>query len=161
MPNAYINIGSNQGHRQANIGRAVALIADLPGVDSWKVSAMMESEPWGFDSSHRFMNAGMAVSTSYGAEELLGLLLEIEKSISPDAHRNPDGSYRDRVVDIDLIAVDDEVMDTPHLTLPHPRMHLREFVILPMMELAPDWHHPLLGLTPGEMLRSLHELHEG
>lgn len=61
------------------------------------------------------------------------------------------GGYIDRAIDIDIIAIDDVVMDTPELTLPHPRMHLREFVLVPMAELAPDWCHPRFGLRVDEM----------
>ena len=79
----------------------------------------------------------------------------MERSISPAAHRHPDGSYADRMIDIDLIAAGSAVVDSPRLTLPHPRMHLRPFVLRPMDQLEPGWLHPLLGLTPAAMLRLL------
>lgn len=153
MPSAYINIGSNRGDRMALISRAVALIAEsFPDIT---VSDTVESEPWGFESSSPFLNVGARFSCHLPPEELLEKLLEIEKSISPLSHRNADGSYRDRLIDIDLIAVDDIVVETPRLTLPHPRMHLRPFVLIPMAELAPGWVHPKLHLTARQLLDRL------
>ena len=151
MPVAYINIGSNRGDREAMIGRAVALIADAFPDAGIRVSPPVESPPWGYESPYPFLNVGAAFSVGISPEELLIRLQSIEKTISPDAHRNPDGSYRDRYIDIDLIAVDDLVVISPALSLPHPRMHLRTFVLIPMMQLAPEWRHPLFGLTPGQL----------
>lgn len=154
MPVAYVNIGSNRGDREAMIGRAVALIADAFPASGLRVSASVESPPWGYESSRPFLNVGVAFSVDISPAELLSRLLGIEKSISPDPHRNPDGSYRDRAIDIDLIAVDSLVIHADFLSLPHPRMHLRPFVLIPMMQLAPEWRHPLLGLTPGQLLEN-------
>ena len=148
---AYISLGSNIGDRHAHLERAVALISRLSSGDI-VVSTPIETEPWGFDSPNGFVNMAMSITTTLEAEELLGKLLEIQNSISPDSHRNPDGSYADRKIDIDLIAIDAEVLDTPSLELPHPRMHLRDFVLRPMAEIAPTWVHPLLGQTPSVML---------
>ena len=83
--------------------------------------------------------------------EILRLLREVETSINPASHRTASGEYADRVIDIDLIAVDDMVLNTPELTLPHPRMHLRAFVLEPLAELAPAWRHPLLHLTARQL----------
>lgn len=75
----------------------------------------------------------------------LSKLQEIERKVSSGSHRDSEGNYIDREIDIDIIAIDDMVIDTPTLTIPHPRMHLRDFVIIPMLELAPSWTHPILG----------------
>lgn len=160
MPTAYINIGSNQGDRRANIARAVALIADTLHVKP-QLSSAIESEPWGYDSDSPYLNIGLAFDSHLTPEALLDVLLSIEHSISPASHRKPDGSYADRIIDIDLIAYGDTAVDmtqTPSgnsLTLPHPRMHLRKFVLLPMLRLAPEWTHPVTGLTPADMLQKL------
>lgn len=160
MPTAYINIGSNQGDRRANIARAVALIADTLHVKP-QLSSAIESEPWGYDSDSPYLNIGLAFDSRITPEALLDVLLSIEHSISPASHRKPDGSYADRLIDIDLIAYGDTTIDmtqTPSgnsLTLPHPRMHLRKFVLLPMLRLAPEWTHPVTGLTPADMLQKL------
>lgn len=115
----------------------------------------MESEPWGYESTHRFLNIGLGLAVSCGAEELFGDLMEIQCNICADSHRNAAGGYADRMIDIDLIYYDDLVLDTATLTLPHPRMHLRDFVLQPVAELAPSWRHPRLHLTAGEMLAAL------
>ena len=160
MPTPYINIGSNQGDRRANIARAVALIADTLNVKP-QLSSAIESEPWGYNSDSPYLNIGLVFDTRLSPEALLDVLLSIERYISPASHRKPDGSYADRLIDIDLIAYGDTAIDmtlTPagnSLTLPHPRMHLREFVLLPMLRLAPEWTHPVTGLTPADMLHQL------
>ena len=89
-----------------------------------------------------------------GLEGLVKYVKEVEKSISSMPHRKPDGTYGDREVDIDIIAVDELVFASDTLTLPHPRMHLRSFVLGPLAELAPGWRHPLSGLTAAEILLS-------
>lgn len=161
MPTAYINIGSNRGDRAALIARAVALIALRLGVKPI-TSSPVESPPWGYDSPHPFLNVGAAFPTTLPPDILLDRLLAIEHEISPLSHRNPDDTYADRLIDIDLIAVDNLIVpaDAPtpagnRLTLPHPLMHLRPFVLIPMAEIAPDWCHPIITLTPAEMLHTI------
>lgn len=154
MSTAYINIGSNQGDREKLIKQAVALIEHWAGTEA-AVSRTVESEPWGFTSTSRFINVGIALNVDCTPEQLLDALLAIEHGICPSSHRDSLGNYIDRYIDIDLIAVDSEIRDSDRLTLPHPAMHLRRFVLLPMAELAPHWVHPRLGKRPDEMLREL------
>ena len=138
----YLNIGSNLGNKADNLQQAVSLL-EKALVVSAKVSSTIESEPWGFDSNNTFMNVGVMIESNIEPLEMLKIVQKIERDLGSEAHRNDDGSYCDRIVDIDIIAVDDLVINTPELTIPHPRMHLREFVLRPMQELAPDWKHPL------------------
>lgn len=145
-----INIGSNLGNRRLNLSRAVSAVSRRFG--DFEVSHVVESEPLGFGSTNSFLNLCMTFHSDSPPEEVLRGLQEIERSISPLPHRNPDGSYADRVVDIDIIAIDRQVIDTPALTVPHPRMHLRPFVLEPLDEVAGAWTHPLTGLTPRQML---------
>jgi len=154
MPSAYINIGSNQGDRRANIGRAVALIESALGTTACR-APLYQSPAWGYDSTFPYLNLGITVDTSMPAQKLMEVLLHIQQSINPAPHRNADGTYADREIDIDLIAFGDLTTDTPTLTLPHPRMHLREFVLVPMATLLPTWRHPATGLTPAAMLSAL------
>ncbi len=132
----YVNIGSNQGDRYANIEQAVALIAKLADGGEVLRSTMIETDPWGFQSENRFVNIGVVFRSSISAQELLTRLQEIEHSISPGAHRDTDGNYIDREIDIDIIAVEDVEIDLPELTLPHPRMKQRDFVMEPLRELS-------------------------
>ncbi len=97
----------------------------------------------------------MAFHSELSPLKILRKLQGIEKKISPASHRDSEGRYIDREIDIDIIAIDSEIIDTPELTLPHPRMAERDFVLVPMEELAPGWTHPVTGLTPTEMLGML------
>lgn len=151
MATAHVNIGSNIGDRRAQIELAVTRIMERFG-RSVRRSDYVDSAPWGYDSPNRFLNLGVALETGdMEPLEILRLLREVETSINPASHRTASGEYADRVIDIDLIAVDDMVLNTPELTLPHPRMHLRAFVLEPLAELAPDWRHPLLHLTARQL----------
>ena len=156
MPIAYINIGSNMGNRQALIKQAVAHIEFLCDAKC-KQSPIIESAPWGFESPHPFLNVGIAIKTNITPIDLLQELLKIEKSISAASHRDKNGNYIDRQIDIDLIAVDDIVVDSPTLQLPHPRMHLRDFVLTPMMHLNPHWVHPILNQSIIHLHNQLYE----
>ncbi len=129
----YINIGSNLGNRLMNLTRAVSAIEKRFG---WfELSHHIESEPWGFNSKNKFLNVGMAFISELQPLEVLHILQEVEASINPSSHRNADGSYRDRVIDIDIMAVDGVEMSTPELTLPHPHLEERPFFLEPYNEL--------------------------
>lgn len=157
----HLNIGSNQGCRRDNIERAAPLVERLDEIVSSRRSELVESEPWGYESDSRYLNVGMLVESTVTPDRLLDRLQTIQQSIDPVRHRNADGSYADRVLDIDIIAAYDAVSGEPFvcetetLTLPHPRMHLRCFVLLPLATLDPHWHHPLLGLTAEQLLVNL------
>lgn len=157
MSLAHINIGTNLGHRTENILRAVCLVSERIGEVTGK-SQPVESDAWGYSSAGRYLNLGINVATTLSAPEIIGNLKQIEQIIDPKGrHRTPDGGYADRVIDLDLISLGGEVWELPEATVPHPRMHLREFVLLPMAEILPQWRHPLLGLTPGEILADLRQ----
>lgn len=134
MPRAWINIGSNYPGRAALIERAASLIRRRIDPEA-RASQPFESEPWGFDSPLMFLNIGMELTTGLSPEELLDELLGIQHSISPAPHRAPDGSYIDRAIDIDLIAVEGVTRRTQTLTLPHPRAFMRPFVMEPLKNL--------------------------
>lgn len=140
MSRLHLNIGSNQGDRRAIIGRAAALIAKAFAPARVNLSDYVESEPWGYDSSHPFLNRGLLVVTRHTLDPgaVLAATQNIEKILAPgQAHRNPDGSYRDRPLDIDIIDLDGLSLDTAGLTLPHPRASLRSFVLEPLRQLDP------------------------
>ena len=154
MPVAYINIGSNKGDSRAIIERAIALIEFQSGYKVTR-SRYITTPPWGYDSPNEFLNIGISMPTSLTPQELLDTLLSIQHRISPDSHRGADGTYIDRLIDIDLIAVDDRIINTPGRTLPHPRMHLRKFVLIPMLEIAPRWKHPILNKSIAELIADI------
>lgn len=129
----YINIGSNLGDRYLNIGKAVEAIEHRFG--RLVISNMVESEPWGFDSTNLFVNVGIAFEAEEDPEDVLRMLQAIEREISPASHRNPDGSYADRIIDIDIMEAEGVEMHTPILELPHPRLAERPFFLEPLLEL--------------------------
>lgn len=154
MPIAYINIGSNMGDCLAQIEQAVTHIEYICQ-SVVRRAPLIKSQPWGFESDMEFVNLGIALETDMEPLELLHILQKVERAISPAPHRNEKGEYLDREIDIDIIAIDDIVLNTPELVLPHPRMHLREFVLAPLEFLAPEWLHPVLKQTPAQMLKSM------
>lgn len=155
MAIAHINIGSNIGDRRALIETAVARIESALGVELCR-SAYVESLPWGYVSPNPYLNLGLKAEVGdIDPLELFHKLQSVERSISTASHRDAAGGYTDRLIDVDLIALGDMVVDTPELTLPHPRMHQRVFVLGPMNELEPDWRHPVYGRTPAELISDL------
>lgn len=148
-----INLGSNLGDRRLNLSRAMRAVGAEFG--DFEMSHVVESEPWGFDSTNSFLNVGMAFNSDLPPEEVLGRLQCVECSISPAPHRDASGGYADRVIDIDIVAVDREIIDTPSLRVPHPSLAERRFFLEPLAELAPGWTHPESGLTAAQMLARL------
>lgn len=148
-----INIGSNLGDRRLNLSRAMAAIMRNWG--NIEMSHVVETEAQGFESEHKFLNLGIMFSSGEEPHDVLRQLREIERSISPASHRNEDGTYADRLIDIDIVAIDEQVISDEQLKVPHPHLAERDFFLVPLEEIAPAWKHPLTGLTPTEMLTSL------
>lgn len=148
-----INIGSNLGDRRLNLSRAMRAVGMEFG--DFEMSHAVESAPAGFDSPHRFLNVGILFQSDLQPEEVLTRLQAIEKQLGSGPHRNADGSYRDRLIDLDIVAADDLVMQTDRLTVPHPRLAERRFFLEPLKEIAPQWKHPVSGLTARQMLARL------
>ena len=149
----YLNIGSNIGDRRDNLYRAVAFLA--AGTSGAAVSSIVESEPWGFESDNRFFNLGVKLSSNLEPMEMLDRIHDIERRLGSASHRDADGGYIDRLVDIDIVAIDDMVIDTPTLRVPHAHLPERDFFLKPLMQLAPDWRHPVTGLTASQMFEEL------
>ena len=149
----YLNIGSNIGERRDNLYRAVVALA--AGTSGCAVSSVVESEPWGFQSENRFLNVGIRLNSDLEPQVMLDRIHDIERRMGSASHRDAQGGYIDRLVDIDIVAIDDLVIDTPMLKVPHPHMAERDFFLCPMQQLAPDWRHPITGLTPSQMLNKL------
>jgi len=138
----YLSIGSNSGDRRALIGRAVAALSLGLNAVSIRTSGFYRSRAWGFDSENEFLNIAVVLQferdrewTDEEAEALLNITQSIERSISSVPHRNADGSYRDREIDIDIIAIDNQTISTPRLTVPHPLAALRPFVTIPLEQI--------------------------
>lgn len=149
-----MGLGSNLGNKEQIIRKAIDRIGKRVGTIV-SVSSFYKTEPWGYQSVHTFCNAAMAVDTELSPEEVLSTVQAIERELGSKDHRRSDGSYADRLIDIDLLDYDGQVLDTYALVLPHPYMHKRTFVMEPLAEIAPHWMHPVLGKTAAEILAGL------
>lgn len=134
MTDVYVGLGSNMGHRMRHLSRAVHEIARLDGADVVRVSHAYESEPWGVEDQEPFANAVALVTTTLRADQLMAELQEIESRMG----RTRDVPNGPRPIDIDIVLFGDEEWETPEMTIPHPRMAERDFVITPLLEIAPD-----------------------
>jgi 2-amino-4-hydroxy-6-hydroxymethyldihydropteridine diphosphokinase len=149
---AYIALGANVGDRAENIRVALEKLKETPGVDVTKVSAMLENPAVGGPvDSPPFLNAAAEVATSLPADMLLARLLEIEQEMG----RVRREKWGPRPIDLDLLLYGDLVLDLPGLTVPHPLMHKRRFVLSPLVEIAPDAVHPVFQWTVEELLEDL------
>jgi len=143
MKRVFLGIGSNLGNREKNIQEAVQKIGELTGtiINS---SSIYETEPWGFSSGNLFLNMVIEVETKLKPSGLLGRLLMIESILG----RVREGKkYTSRIIDLDILLYNDKVMENKVLVIPHPRMHERKFVLVPLCEIAPDMVHPTLKKT--------------
>lgn len=138
----YLGIGSNSGDRRHFIGSAIAALAERLPIESIRTSDCYESAPDGFDSPNHFVNIAAVLSfqrnspwTDDEADALFDAIEAIQNSISTMPHRNPDGSYRDREIDIDILLIDNQTINTARLTIPHPRMFDRPFVTIPLSQI--------------------------
>ena len=142
----YIGLGSNLGDRVANLRAAINAIQHLG--DAIELSTVYETEPFGVDEDQpKYLNMVVAIRTNLMPTDLLSEFLDIERVHGRTRHR-PNES---RTLDIDILMYGDRVLDTPELVLPHPRMHERAFVMLPLSEIAPQAVHPTLKITVSEI----------
>lgn len=153
MPLLYISLGSNLGRRHDNIHRAVRLLEERVG-EKRAVSEFVETKPAGFQSDHLFVNAAAIFQTNLTAEEILFHTQQIEKEMGRTS-KSVGGHYADRPIDIDLLHLEGVQTDTPPLTLPHPRMARRRFVLEPMAQIAPSLFLPSYGKSIATLLQEL------
>lgn len=158
---AVLLLGGNQGDRVSTLMRAISEIGKSIGTVSL-ISSIYETEPWGFDADQNFLNQALVVDTDLSAHEVLAQALAIEKdlgrirepeSVSPaPGSCRPEKEYSSRPIDIDVIFFNSELVDIVDLQLPHPRMHLRRFVLTPLEEIIPDYQHPKFHKTIRQLL---------
>ncbi|MGH7781778.1 MAG: 2-amino-4-hydroxy-6-hydroxymethyldihydropteridine diphosphokinase [Candidatus Binataceae bacterium] len=158
MPNrAFIGIGTNLGDRAANYREAITRIAQIPDTRLVRQSSIYETEPVG-GLKGPFLNGVIEVETEINADVMMRKLLAIERVMGRKRVRGKKparGKYRPRVIDLDLLFFNKEIIDSRTLTVPHPRLHERLFVLAPMSELAPALIHPKLNHSISEIMASL------
>ena len=149
-----LSIGTNIGDRERNIENAVKALGEVGKVTA--ISPIYTSEPWGFESENGFYNIALILESDLSPLDLLRETQRIEKELGRTAKTTTE--YADRVIDIDIIDYDNQIIKITQqstvnnlLTLPHPLMHLRNFVLYPLADIAPEWVHPILKLTTLEL----------
>lgn len=150
MSFAYIALGSNLGDKEKNLRRALLLLTQQ-GVEVVRVSSFLSTEPYGVTDQPQFLNAVACVRTSLAPLALLDVLLATELVMGRMRLRH----WGERNIDLDLLLYEDVVLDTPRLRLPHPDMQNRDFVLLPLAEIAPELKHPTLQKTIWELKENL------
>lgn len=143
MAIVYLGLGTNLGDKAANLHAAVHLISGKIG-KVISLSSFYATAPWGFESENSFLNAAICVETYLSPLEVLHRTQEIERTLGR-THKSTGGIYHDRIIDIDLLLYNKEIIQTPELTIPHPLMLQRDFVMNPLVEIAPDVVHPVFG----------------
>ena len=156
-------LGSNRGDKLSIIEKASQMVSDLSSGEII-LSPLYESEPWGFNADECFLNRAVLIDTEFRPEELLEKVLNIEKNLGrgrgEESKKNQkdeeksgaEREYSSREIDIDIIFYGNLVYQSETLSLPHPRMHLRRFVLEPVAQIAPDFIHPGLGITVEQLL---------
>jgi len=147
MNKAYLLIGGNIGDRLANLKEAITLIKEGAGSIE-QVSSIYETAPWGNTQQPPFLNQALMLSTSHDAATLMTILLAIETKMGRTRiiHLGP------RIMDIDIIYFNNEIIETTQLTIPHPQLHKRNFVLTPLVEIAPNFVHPILNKSNSTLL---------
>ena len=153
MPTAYIALGSNLDDPRHQLLEAIRRMR-IAGLQVYSIAPFVETHPVGFASEHLFLNSVVAVHTVATPEELLAQLQEIEREMGR-RHKSHDGIYSDRVIDLDILIYDQRVVTTPELTIPHPRMCERAFVLQPLSYIAPELTIPTTGTTVAQLLGAL------
>ncbi|MGI6231547.1 MAG: 2-amino-4-hydroxy-6-hydroxymethyldihydropteridine diphosphokinase [Prevotella sp.] len=136
MHNVYFSLGSNIGNRKRQIENAISLLGQRVGCVK-AVSSMFETEPWGFQSNNKFINACVCCSTEFSPRQVLFATQKIEREMGR-LQKSVDGVYHDRIIDIDILLYDDLTIDEPDLKIPHPMMKKRDFVMIPLREILPN-----------------------
>ncbi|NLF82638.1 MAG: 2-amino-4-hydroxy-6-hydroxymethyldihydropteridine diphosphokinase [Candidatus Gastranaerophilales bacterium] len=158
MSTAYICAGSNIGDRVGYLQQANMLLKDTPGITVLDISSIYETEPVGYKDQEWFANAVIKIETDLEPHDLLTECMRIEKQLGRD--RSIEERWGPRTLDLDILFYDDRIIAEEDLRIPHPRMHERAYALVPMLELDPDFVHPILGKTVVDLHNELEEPEE-
>jgi 2-amino-4-hydroxy-6-hydroxymethyldihydropteridine diphosphokinase len=148
---AHIALGSNLGERAETLIAALKMLDATPGTSVRKISHFIQTDPEGGSNGQgKYLNAAAEIATSLSPLELLGQLQRIERALGRQRER--EARWGPRTCDLDILLVGDLVLDSAELTIPHPRMHRRLFVLRPLASIAPSAVHPVLGKTVEQLL---------
>ncbi len=143
MPQVYLALGTNMGDKRQQMCDAVRMIHERVGAVT-ALSSFYETAPWGFQSENSFLNAVLAANTSLAPLELLQVTQQIERELGR-LHKSINKVYHDRLMDVDILLYGQQIIQSETLAVPHADMHLRRFVLEPLVEIAPDVVHPVLN----------------
>ncbi len=150
MNRIFLSIGSNLGNRRKNLDKALKLLEEKAGQIRSR-SAIYETEPWGFRSDLFFYNQAVELLSALDPLQLLDVVHDIEKLCG---RKRLPGRYTPRPADLDILFFNDSIISTPDLVVPHPALHLRRFVLVPLSEIAPGWLHPVMKKSILQLLQS-------
>ena len=153
MALVYLSLGSNKGDRIGYVQQATSLLNGFDGINVIQSSSLYETEPWGVNSENWFVNAVIQISTSLSPQSLLIQCQKIESMLG--RNRDIEGHYGDRNIDIDILFYDDNVINDKNLSIPHPHFHERAFTLIPMLELTPDFVHPISKKNVSDLYEDL------
>lgn len=154
MSRVFLSLGSNLGDRLSNIQQAVSSLSMSEHIKIVKTSSFYETEPWGNKNQDWFINAALALDTDFTCEQLLEFCQNIEVQLGRIRKENE--KWAQRAIDIDILMFDDKLISNPpKLIVPHPLMHLRAFVLVPMLEVKSDLVHPVFKKTISELYDEL------
>lgn len=153
MATVFLGIGTNIGNKKKNITDATIIIGSVMG-EIRALSSLYETEPWGYESPNTFLNAVIQIETEIEPQKCLDIAKAIEREMGR-VHTKE--GYEDRIIDIDILFYDDTIYHSENLTIPHPLIEQRDFVLRPMAEIAPEFRHPISKET---MKNLLHELNK-
>ncbi len=155
MAIVYLSLGSNCGDRIGYVQQATSLLGASDGISIIRTSAFYETEPWNMNSETWFVNAVLEIKTTLSPQDLLKECQRIEQQLGRKRTQDNQSGYSDRTIDIDILFYNKDIINEENLTIPHKYLHLRAFTLVPLLELIPNFEHPVLHKTISELHNDL------